>query len=58
MEKFQPIFEQLDQLGGREDDDGDDDQAQRRKKHPAETIKEELDAFLQELPILGFNLGK
>ena len=64
-EKFQPIFEQLDHLIHL-DSDGDDpthdgdstEGTKRRRKHPAAVVKEQLDNFLQELPVLGFNSGK
>ena len=45
-----------------EDKDGGGDRPQKKKKlvkkHPAAVVKERLEDFLKELPVLGFNSGK
>ena len=45
-----------------EDEDGGGDRPQKKKKlvkkHPAAVVKERLEDFLKELPVLGFNSGK
>ncbi len=68
-EKYNHVFRALDkQLNNdnreRMDEDGmanrdavgEDKQQQWR--HPAEKEKDELDSYLKELPVLGFNSGK
>ena len=56
LEKYHPVFQQLDQLISREEPERHQDK--RGCVHPAEKVKVELDDFIRELPVLGFNSGK
>ena len=65
LEKYDWIFRALDRKVTADNeevdtapDSADEGEQNRRKKHPAEKLKEELDGYLKELPVLGFNSGK
>ncbi len=57
--KFEAVFLQLDRkIAEAMKNDENDEDGQPAKKLPLERLKEELDAYLKELNIIGFNSGK
>ena len=44
--------------GDSEDETGGSSKTSKTRKHPLELLKEKLDSYLKELPVLGFNSGK
>ena len=54
--KFQPIFQQLDQKIT--DAEEQEPTADEDKPHPLQKLREQLDAYLMEVPVCGFNSGK
>ena len=57
LEQISTIFEQIVLDGGIPDETFEDDIEKEKPRHPFEKLKEKLDDYLQELPILGFNSG-
>ena len=58
VEKYQDVFDELDRLSQQDGQPHQQETTHRPPKHPASQARLELDAFLMELPVLGFNSGK
>jgi hypothetical protein len=62
LAKFQPIFTELDDkltdALAREPAPAEEDDEAEKKKHPLEKLRDHLDGYLQEMPVVGFNSGK
>ena len=60
LARFEPVFDKLDKkiadalMNEVINVDGDPED----KKHPLEKLREDLEAYLKELPVVGFNSGK
>ncbi|XP_071797162.1 uncharacterized protein [Asterias amurensis] len=54
MDQFEGVFEELDELL----DAMKDNMEERRKYNHTKKVKQQLDEYLKELPVLGFNSGK
>ena len=59
LEQFSTVFDHIDCCVDDESDSERDDDVEtdRRSRHPLEKLREKLDEYLHELPVVGFNSG-
>ena len=60
LEQFSTVFDHIDCCVDDDESDSerdDDVENDRKSRHPLEKLREKLDEYLHELPVVGFNSG-